>query len=133
VRSTDYRAPDGGDYRYIVSELNKNKLRTIAAVIIPPFSILRINIDEKAILADSNISGSVIGISTNKEKLNIGDEVEIQLNGKIKIGESLIPGSDYYLNGTLSLIPPTSGYVIKLGQAVTQEIFNIRIEQGIKL
>lgn len=78
--------------------------------------------------------GVVSGIS--KTSAPLGGFVIFAGSGRLSISSwSLIPGELYFLNGTgqMDITPPTTGWVVQLGRAVSNDIFDLNIQQPIRL
>lgn len=85
-------------------------------------------------LADATIAPSVTGVAL-ESKLT-GELTEILTHGRyINLTWSLTPGGIYFLTeeGNMSTNPPTTGWVIQLGRAISPTGFHLEISQPIKL
>lgn len=86
---------------------------------------------------DGKVSGlTVTGAVTGEEVVYMRQGRVVALDWTNTTGSSeLVPGADYYLttNGGMSVTAPTSGYVVKLGQAQSITNFDVDIKPSIKL
>jgi hypothetical protein len=144
------REPDAYDYRRIVRELQETQetvieaielAYAIAAVDIASGNLITVNGSGEVVLADFRISGVVSGMAIQDVK--IGDGVPFIRTGRVHredwtsiIGNpKLEAGSEYFLDydGFMTTMPPTTGYVVKVGQAITPELFSLLIFNSVRL
>lgn len=144
------REPDAYDYRRIVRELQETQetvieaielAHAIAAVDIASGNLITVETSGEVVLADFRISGVVSGMALQDVK--IGDGVPFIRTGRIHredwtliIGNpKLEAGFEYFLDydGFMTTMPPTTGYVVKVGQAITPELFSLLIFNSVRL
>ena len=84
--------------------------------------------------ADSSVDPAVAGVAL--ENKITGQLTDFLTQGKfINMSWNLIPGATYFLstNGSMSITPPNTGWVIKLGKAMTPTGLDLNIQPPIKL
>jgi hypothetical protein len=144
-----YRAPDAADWQQVVEEVQKTQqgaandfFNAIAGRSIPIGSLLKIRpTDGKLVFADAGIDGMIAGMALNAG--SPGQDIVYTQVGRIERSDwrpitgtiKLIVGSQYYLAGSggMSLSPASSGFIVKVGQAITAELFALRIHDSIRL
>ncbi len=134
--------PNHQDWNQIVAEVRSIEttlleadvilFATIAAEDIYKGDVITIRSDEKAEKANSD-NGIVSGVAKNDTP--VGGFLLFATSGSILLNTwSLSPGSLYFLNGSnLSLNPPGTGWIVQLGRAISSTIFDLNIQQPIKL
>lgn len=103
--------------------------------------LVRVQPSGKIILADSDTSGLVSGVTMTSG--TVDNPIVYVRQGRIVSTDwsaatgsnTLIPGQEYFLtnNGQMNLIPPPTGYVVKLGQSQSETAFDLDIQPAIKL
>lgn len=95
--------------------------------------LIRVKSNGHIVLADATQSPDVVGMSL--EDVISGDIAQYTTNGPVvNLAWSLNPGDRYFLgtNGGMTLTPIT-GWLIQLGTSLTQQVFNLNIQQAIRL
>lgn len=95
--------------------------------------LIRIKSNGHIILADATQSSDVVGMSL--EDVVTGEIAQYTTNGPVvNLSWSLNPGDRYFLdtNGGITLTP-VSGWLVQLGTALAQQVFNLNIQQAIRL
>ena len=82
-------------------------------------------------ITNTSYYGRSVGIAKNSA--NIGENVEVVVNGYYTSGLTLTAGENYYAlaNGVLSTTPPTSGIVQQIGVALDSAKFLVDSKIGI--
>jgi hypothetical protein len=112
----------------------------VAGVQLDQGELVRINNSGELVYADSNV-GRVTGIAVTSG--SIGQSVSYIRRGRIAKSDwtsvagvvELDPGKIYYLstNGLMSSVPPSSGFVIQVGEAQTVNTLDFEIGISVKL
>ncbi len=139
------RAPDGWDYAETIAQIQQLQ-REISPIYAVAFSnlsenrIVRLRIGGQIEYADFN-SGSVLGMVTMQS--TPGQPVPVSTFGVVSSSDwtstagtaNLSPGMDYYLgtSGMITSIPPISGFLVKVGLALTLSDFLVRIGLSVRL
>ena len=113
---------------------NPNVWNITASEDITISDLVFIQIDGTLKVADATLYPLVTGIALSSR--STGQLTDILTHGKyVNFDWSLTPGKPYYLGtmGTLSETPPTSGWVIEIGRAITTVGLSLEIRQPIKL
>lgn len=151
---TDDQPPNSQDWDQIVQEVIEVEryllLNPLTGDSLTYEGVASVNIAQgQAVFVDAV---GEIGLADNSSNLISGMAITNALTGEtvtyirqgrvtlaswtvITGGTFLSPGQDYFVssNGSLSLTAPTSGYVIKIGQAQTTSTIDISIQGPIKL
>jgi hypothetical protein len=146
-----FRAPDAADYSRIVKELQETQGATLAidarfaaeaAAPVRVGKVVRVRTtDGKVRHADSMDTSVAAGISL----LNVsagGVAVFVQA-GSLELEDwteasgamHLSPGIPYYLgpSGSITSVPVTSGFHIKIGLAISETVLAVKIHDSIRL
>lgn len=78
--------------------------------------------------------GAVDGIAA--QTVSPGQMFVFITGGRLTLNAfALVPGTYYYLaaSGNLVIIPPTSGFVVRVGRAITNDTLDIRVQDSIRL
>jgi hypothetical protein len=134
------RAPDGFDYRQIVSRLQELESQCVTSVHVNRGNAVLVQ-PSGLILADFNISGNVSGISVTDGKP--GDLIRFISSGKVFQDDwtlitgvrHLIQGDIYFLseNGKLSNTLTTCRYLVKIGYALSPEELVLGMTLSVRL
>lgn len=81
--------------------------------------------------ADCATDPQIVGLL--RQDATAGHPATAVTSGTLAVS-GLVPGAPYYLrSGAIAATPPTSGYLIRIGQAVTASLLLINIEEPILL
>lgn len=146
-----FRAPDAADYARIVEELRKTQQSVVnmdevyiaeAGENVNIGQLARIrNTDNKLIKADSSTSGLVCGLVLVPAA--VGEDAIFVQDGKVSLESwidvtgttHLSPGLPYYLgpSGTISTMPATVGWHVRVGLAVGFTTLALKISESVRL
>lgn len=154
VSLDDNVPPDGQDWSRVTAELIAMQEYALNGTVIDSLTIYTavasVPITEMAfIVIESNgklrIATSDDGLTTGLALAtgSTGDTILFGKFGEITLSDwtdltglvNLQPGQLYYLrqSGLMSTTPPTTGYIVSVGEAISQTIFNLQISSRIKL
>ena len=139
------RPPNAKDWDQIVAEMRSLQVYVLAltggttpsAVADENINIgdlVKVKTNERVVKADATTSLDIVGMALTSAIS--GSVLQYATSGSvINLSWNLSPGSIYYLAaaGQLSLTPPSTGWVIQLGQSLAQQVFNLNIQQAIRL
>lgn len=111
-----------------------NVWRVTTSVNVTAGDVVFVQLNGTLAIADATTQSDVNGFVL--ETKSIGEIVPVRTGGKyINNAWSLTPGRIYYLsvNGTIDSSPPSTGWVVQLGRAITSTGLNIEIAQPVRL
>jgi len=140
-QSEALRAPDGHDWQRSVAELQLAQMtfEAVAGERVDVGQVVRL-LDSRIVLATPSVN-SIVGIVCRGGVS--GQKVVVKLEGLIKQydwtvatgAKKLDVGLDYFLvqSGRLSTSPPSTGWVHKLGQALSPQEFAFLRHHSVRL
>jgi hypothetical protein len=144
-----YRAPDAADWQAVTREIQRtqqadfdNVFEGVAGRSIAIGNLLIVRpTDGRFVHADARVGGTVTGMALTAG--SPGQGITFVRTGAVErpdwrtvIDEiKLTPGGVYFLslNGGMRLEPPTEGFVVRVGQAITTDLFALQVFDSIRL
>jgi hypothetical protein len=140
------RAPDGWDYASAIAQIQE-----LQREITPIYAVAHTNLDVARLVSlrtdghieasDFNISNHVFGM--NRSFVQAGQVTPVAIFGLVSMTDwtstvgtfNLSPGWEYFLetSGRMTLTPPNTGYLVKVGRALSHTDFLLKIEVAIKM
>jgi hypothetical protein len=128
-----YRAPDGADWGRLISELKKESFTIKSDDTIIVGNILRI-IDSEIKLANHNYN-DIVGIAITSTEGKVSGIVNRDNWYPIAGTATLTMGIDYFLinDGMFSMLPPATGWIHKVGFALSPNEFAFIKQTSVRL
>lgn len=112
-----------------------NTLDAIAGAVLSGHRLVSYDATARMVYADSTTAENVIGLSLNAATVNDAVTIALSESEITQAGWSFTPGSALFLgaNGNISQTAPTSGFSVRIGEAITANRIFLRIEPPMKL